>query len=95
MLRGDLDLASADEFDRAMASAQEATPASITLDLTALDFLDSCGLRSILTAQRLCSERGCELTLIPGEQAQRLFDLTGLSDKLPLSRPTDRSPNYG
>jgi anti-anti-sigma regulatory factor len=49
--------------------------------------VDSCGLRSILTAQRECERAGCALTLIAGEQAQRLFDLTGVSESLPLSHP--------
>jgi anti-sigma B factor antagonist len=85
VLRGDLDLASADEFERSLSGAQRKHPAAIAIDLTGLDFLDSRGLRAILTAQRLCEDAGCKLTLTAGEQARRLFELTGLSERLPLA----------
>ena len=85
LLRGELDLATAREFEHRMEEASRKTPAAITVDLTGLSFLDSRGLSAILGAQRLCEERGCRLTVIAGEQAQRLFDLTGLSERLPLA----------
>jgi anti-sigma B factor antagonist len=85
LLRGDLDLATAREFEHRLEEASRKTRAAITVDLTGLSFLDSRGLRAILGAQQLCDERGCRLTVIPGEQAQRLFDLTGLSERLPLA----------
>ena len=56
-------------------------------NLQGLSFVDSCGLRSILTAQRACEQAACALTLIAGEQAKRLFDLTGVSESLPLEDP--------
>jgi anti-sigma B factor antagonist len=86
LLRGDLDLASAPEFERAISDASREVPAALVVDLSALDFLDSHGLRSILSAQRLCEESGCQLSVIPGEQAQRLFELTGLSERLPITQ---------
>jgi len=85
LLRGDLDLATAREFEHRLEEASRKAPAAITVDLTGLSFLDSRGLRAILGAQQLCDERGCRLTVIASEQAQRLFDLTGLSERLPLA----------
>ena len=85
LLRGDLDLATAREFEHRLEEASRNTRGAITVDLTGLSFLDSRGLRAILGAQQLCEERGCRLTVIVGEQAQRLFDLTGLSERLPLA----------
>src|SRR5256885_14425090 len=83
VVRGDLDLASAREFERAVAVAQSANPTTMTVDLSQLAFLDSRGLRAILTAREACERQGCQLRLIPGEQSRRLFDMTGLSDSLP------------
>ena len=85
LLRGDLDLATAREFEHRLEEASRNTRGAITVDLTGLSFLDSRGLRAILGAQELCDERGCRLTVIAGEQAQRLFELTGLSERLPLA----------
>src|SRR5438128_2474027 len=86
LLSGELDLASAPQFERAVSDASREVPAAIVLDLSALDFLDSHGLRSILRDQQLCEETGCLLSVIPGEQAQRLFELTGLSERLPIAQ---------
>jgi anti-sigma B factor antagonist len=84
VVRGDLDLASTREFERAVAAAQRSTPTTMIVDLSELAFLDSRGLRAILAAREVCEQQGCQLRLIAGEQSQRLFDMTGLSDSLPL-----------
>jgi anti-anti-sigma factor len=86
-LSGDLDLSSSPHFEQALARVLATPPPRVTIDLRELAFVDSCGLRAILTAQRECEQASCALTLIAGEQAQRLFDLTGVSDSLPLSDP--------
>ena len=84
LLRGDLDLATVREFEHRVEEASRNSATAIAVDLTGLSFLDSRGLRAILGAQQLCEERGCRLTVRAGERAQRLFDLTGLSERLPL-----------
>jgi anti-anti-sigma factor len=84
-LSGELDLASAPQFERALERAMHAHPARLVLDLSDLSFLDSCGLRELLGAQRACERAGCSLTLIAGDPARRLFELTGLAGRLPLA----------
>jgi anti-sigma B factor antagonist len=86
-LSGDLDLGTSPQFEADLARVLATPRQTLTIDLQGLAFVDSCGLRAILTAQRQCQQASCELTLIAGEQAQRLFDLTGVSDSLPLSDP--------
>lgn len=86
-LSGDLDLSSSPQFEQALASVLSTPRQRLTIDLQRLSFVDSCGLRAILAAQRECEQAGCELALIAGEQAKRLFDLTGVSESLPLSDP--------
>jgi anti-sigma B factor antagonist len=87
-VRGDLDLSTAPELERAVARSQRGHPKRLVLDLTGISFLDSCGLRALLVAQRECARAECELALIAGEQARRLFDLTGVTDRLPLADST-------
>jgi anti-anti-sigma factor len=86
-LSGDLDLSSAPQFEQELTALLETPRQRLTIDLQGLAFVDSCGLRAILTAQRECEQAGCALTLIAGEQARRLFDLTGVSESLPLRDP--------
>jgi anti-sigma B factor antagonist len=53
----------------------------VVLDLGETQFLDSSGLRAILSAQRRLTEAGGQLTLrSPSEPVTRLLDITGLSD---------------
>jgi anti-sigma B factor antagonist len=85
-LSGELDLASAPELDDLMERACQDSAHAITLDLSALSFIDACGLRSILTANKLCEQRAYKLALVAGQpQVQRVFELTGLADVLPFA----------
>jgi len=86
-LSGDLDLASAPEFERAALRAQRARPARLVLDLTRLSFLDSSGLRALLAVNRACAHGAPALSVVAGEQARRMFELTGVTDSLPLADP--------
>jgi anti-sigma B factor antagonist len=53
----------------------------IVLDLSQTEFLDSSGLRAILTAQRKLSESQGQLTLrTPSEPVTRLLEITGLTE---------------
>ena len=59
-LAGELDLASALTFDEEVRRAEERKPKMLILDLRRLRFMDSTGLRLIMSAQaraRLCCER--------------------------------------
>ncbi len=69
----------------------------VVLDMSRLTFLDSTGLRSILLAGTLCDSHGCNWALIPGpRQVQRLFEVTGLVDRLPFEiQGADGVPSPG
>ncbi len=84
-LIGELDVASAPLLEAALQRIGANAIETLTLDLSALTFMDSAGLRVVLVARELCESIGCELQLIPGSgQIQRLFEITGLSDQLPF-----------
>jgi anti-sigma B factor antagonist len=80
-VRGELDAYSApgleDQVSRLIAQGVN----EIELDLSGTGFLDSSGLRAILTAQRRLSESGGKLSLrSPSEAVTRLLEITGLTD---------------
>lgn len=84
VLRGELDIASAPVFAHALTHTLEQRAAGILLDMSAVRFVDSTGLRAILAARALCAERSCELALTqPAQSVQRLFEVTGVLDELP------------
>ena len=83
---GDLDMAAAPVLDAEIAALREAGTRSVVLDLTALRFLDSSGLRCILDGDAALRRRGVPLRLLPGPPAvQRVFELTGTHTYLPFA----------
>lgn len=74
-LVGELDVAGAERFDRAVA----ALPArnQVVLDLSELTFIDSTGLRSLLTAARDLDERMLVLTR-PTPRVLEVLEIAGV-----------------
>ena len=82
-LTGELDLPNAPLLDRALEQPQVVGAPTIVLDLQALRFLDSSGLRAILRAQRLADRRGQGFAVTEGSgQVQRLLGITHASEQL-------------
>lgn len=79
-LTGELDLASADELERAVRKLRYAGFERVVLDLRRVGFMDSTGLRVLITLRNAAKREGHRLILIPGPyQVQRIFDLTATS----------------
>jgi anti-anti-sigma factor len=58
----------------------------IVLDIEDLTFIDSSGLHCILACEASCRQAGTALRMTPGkEQPRRLFEISGLLDRLPLT----------
>jgi anti-sigma B factor antagonist len=88
-LSGELDLASSQTLVDTVTGLCDEGAKAIVLDIGALDFVDSTGLRAILTAQGVCERGGCALRLEPGpeeirSQVRRLLEVTGLVQRLPF-----------
>jgi anti-sigma B factor antagonist len=82
-LSGELDLASAGVLDTAIAELCADGSKRITLELGALEFMDSTGLRSVLVGRELCEVNGCELLIGDlSRQVERLFDVSGVAAEL-------------
>ena len=82
---GELDLSSALTFDEEIRRAEEREPRTLVLDLSALKFLDSTGLRLIMSAQARARKRGHRFAVVQGSEAvQRIFRLAGVTRRLDL-----------
>jgi anti-anti-sigma factor len=82
---GELDLSSALTFDEEMRRAENKLPRTIVLDLRRLRFLDSTGLRLIMSAQSRARTRGRRLAIVQGgEPVRRLFRLAGVNRRLDI-----------
>jgi anti-sigma B factor antagonist len=82
-LHGELDLAGAPLLAEEIEKIDGEPPALLVLDLEDLAFIDSSGLRVILSAHERAGERGQALALTRGsQQVQRLLEIAGVSDHL-------------
>jgi anti-anti-sigma factor len=82
VLAGELDLAGTDALLRiAQSWLTRAAPAELVVDLGALDFMDSSGIRSLLELEELASECGSEFALLaPRPAVLRVLEITALLD---------------
>jgi anti-anti-sigma factor len=82
---GELDIAGAQEAEEALRQAEADRAGALTIDLRGLTFMDSTGLRLLVAADRRANETGRALRIVRGpDPIQRVLELTGLGDKLPL-----------
>jgi anti-anti-sigma factor len=84
VLTGEFDLsvvpAVEDEIHRVEGSAP-----LLVIDLSALEFMDSSGLRTLVTADERARKSGRRLVLIQGPpQVHRVFEITQLTERLEL-----------
>jgi anti-anti-sigma factor len=85
-LTGELDMSSALVFDEELRRVEaEDLPRTVVLDLRRLKFLDSTGLRLILSAHARARRCGRKLRIVQGSAAvRRIFRLTGMDDRLDI-----------
>lgn len=76
---GDLDLHSAGELTAALAAFQDAE--EVWLDMTEVTFIDSSGLRSILSFARSRNEHGRIVIVDPTSVVGPVFNMIGLHDR--------------
>jgi anti-anti-sigma factor len=83
-LTGELDLDSANKLEEAVREVCT-SGADLVIDLRKVTFMDSTGLRVLIVAGTLCEEKEQELRIIPGEDIQRILEMTGLDRVLPFT----------
>jgi anti-anti-sigma factor len=85
---GELDIETAGRLERTLIEAEGGDAETIVLDLSGLEFIDSTGLRIVIDANARCGGADGRLRLIAGAPAvERLLDLVGLRERLPLITP--------
>jgi anti-sigma B factor antagonist len=82
---GELDLASAPHFEAAIKKTCERPERQVILDLSGVSFIDTGGVRAILTARRIFEETDCGFWMM-GLRApvRRVLERCGVLDSLPL-----------
>ena len=87
-LAGELDLAHVDRLDQAVRAATVGAE-TVEIDLRALTFIDSSGLKALLAIHELAANDAFTYTLLSGPpEVHRTFVLTGLDTILNFGPPS-------
>jgi anti-anti-sigma factor len=85
VLQGELDLSTVSKVEEELRRAEAGEPKVLALDLSQLTFLDSTGLRLIVTADQRAREQGRRLAVVKGpDPVQRVFAITRLDERLEM-----------
>jgi anti-anti-sigma factor len=80
-LHGELDIATAPEVDAAFADVA-ARRVPVTVDLRGIGFMDSRGVRMLVSFHEAAAAAGFPLTVMCGDRVHGLLTLTGLDRRL-------------
>jgi anti-sigma B factor antagonist len=84
-LKGELDLSSVGKVEEELKRVEAEAPSLLVLDLSQLTFLDSTGLRAVVTADERARGDGRRLVVVRGPDAvQRVFSITRLEERLEM-----------
>lgn len=91
---GEIDIASAPVLDDAVSDAIDGGATKLAIDLQPAGFMDSTGLRSLISAHRRLEEQGGRLFVIPGSgPVRRLLEVAGVVDTLHVVSSADDLPD--
>ena len=83
VMTGELDISTAQRLEDDLRRIEADRPELIVLDLQRLSFMDSTGLRLLITADARAREDGRRLAIVQGnEMVQRVMRLTRLDERL-------------
>jgi anti-anti-sigma factor len=92
-LQGEFDLTCEVPFREELTFTLEADTKTVVLDLCALTFIDSVGLRMLVTLNRTTGEDGLDFTILCVEgHVRRILRETGLDGVLPVIDPSGAVP---
>ena len=85
VLRGELDLSTVGKVQDELDRVESAGPRVLVLDLSGLTFLDSTGLRCVVTADERARDAGRRFVIVRGpDPVQRVFSITKLDERLDI-----------
>lgn len=84
-LKGELDLSTVEKVEQELARVEAEGHELIVLDLGGLTFLDSTGLRTIVTADQRARRTGRRIVVRRGpDTVHRVFTITRLDERLEM-----------
>jgi anti-anti-sigma factor len=89
-LIGELDLSTVEQVEEELRKVEDGGFETVVLDLSSLSFLDSTGLRTIVTADQRARRSGHRLAIVRGpDTVHRVFTITRLDERLDMVEGAD------
>ena len=84
-LSGDFDLSTAKRAEEAIEAAERSGTSTVVVDLRGLSFMDSTGLRVIVSADKRARRSNKRVVIVQGPAAvRRVFEITRLDERLDI-----------
>jgi anti-anti-sigma factor len=84
-LHGELDISSAPQVEQALSELEATNPPVLVIDLRNLEFMDSTGLRTVVSADARARDQGRRLAVVRGpDPVDRIFSVTRLDERLQM-----------
>lgn len=83
MLTGRLDTTTAPELEKELKASLDGVT-ELVIDMAALEYISSAGLRVLLSAQKIMNKQGEMKVVHVNETIQEIFEVTGFSDILTI-----------
>ena len=84
-LRGELDMAGVDQFERLLNADGAPESGTFVVDLRGLTFIDSSGLRALIMADQRVREEGGHLVVVRGsDRVNQVLEMTGVAGHIEL-----------
>ena len=83
VLTGRLDTTTAPELEKELKASLDGVSA-LTIDMAALEYISSAGLRVLLSAQKTMNKQGEMKVVRVGDTIMEIFEVTGFSDILSI-----------
>jgi anti-sigma B factor antagonist len=92
-LYGEFDLSSERGFGDELETLLAGETSTLVIDLRELTFMDSTGLRALISLHHMAGREGYDHAVLCGEgSVRRVLEETGLADVLPIVDPSDAVP---
>lgn len=85
VVSGELDIGSASEFDAAVQRTLDTQARLVVIDLSALEFIDSTGVRALLKGYERAADDGRRCSVVNGgPQVSRILEMTGVDRRMDI-----------
>jgi len=87
---GELDLSVVPRLAEPLTEQIDQRP-GVMVDLTRLTFIDSSGIGALIKASRDANGALLAVLIVPGSQVDRVFDIAGIAETLPVFTDRDEA----